>query len=189
MTTTTSAVTPPSDKDSEGGVFTAILMTILIGGTILIFWNSRALTPDFIDRANADGPDGWLILTTLIIMLSLGALGLIGLMRRSILTSLLAMPLMWFSMIYMMACIMPSDYDGEWNPYTRAMDPRPRQYEELAEAKQLPSVAAMIRKASADGRISRGEAYDILHSQTYYDASAEKWRRDQEATRRKVLAP
>jgi hypothetical protein len=189
MTTTTSTVTPPSNKESEGGVFAAILMTILIGGTILIILNSRALTPDFIDRANADGPDGWLILTTTAVMLSLGALGFIGLMRQWILTTLMATPLMWFSMIYTMACIMPSDHDGEWNRYTRAMDPLPQQFEDLAEAKQLPDVAALIRKASSDGRIDRGEAYDILHSPTYYDASAEKWRRDQEETRRKALAP
>lgn len=189
MTTTTSAVTPPSDKDTEGAILTIILMAILIGGTVLIFWNSRALTPDFIDRANADGPGGWPGLASLIILLSLGALGFVGMMRRWTLTTLVTTPLMWLSMVYSMACIMPSDYDGEWNPYTRAMEPLPRQYEELAEAKQLPSVEAMIRNASTDGRIDRGEAYDILHSRTYYDASAEKWRRDQEATRRKVLAP
>ena len=186
--TTASNVTPPS-KESDGGLFTAILMTILIGGTILIIWNSRALTPDFVDRANADGPSGWLILAPIIVMVSLGALGFIGLARQWTLTALVATPLMWFSMIYTAACIMPSDYDGEWNRYTRAMDPLPQQYEDLAEAKQLPSVAVLIRKASSDGRIERGEAYDILHSPTYYDASAEKWRRDQEATRRKVLAP
>ena len=186
--TTASTMTPPSRK-SDGDVFTAIMMTILIGGTILIFWNSRALTPDFVDRANADGPSGWLILATVIIMASLSAMGFIGLWRRLTVTTLLAAPMMWFGMIYTMACILPSDYDGEWNRYTRTMDPLPQQYEDLAEAKKLPAVAAMIRKASADGNINRGEAYDILHSQTYYDASAEKWRRDQEATRRKVLAP
>lgn len=186
--TTASTMTPPS-RESEGDILTAILMTILIAGTVLIFWKSRALTPDFIDRANADGLSGWLTLAAVIIMMSTVVVGLIGLSRKWTLATLIAAPLIWFGMIYTMACIMPSDYDGGWNRYTRAMDPLPQQYNDLAEAKKLPAVAVLIRKASSDGRINRGEAYDILHSQTYYEASAEKWRKDQEAIRRKVLAP
>jgi hypothetical protein len=186
--TTASNSTPPSRK-SDGGVFAAILMTILIGGTVLIFWNSRALTPDFIDRANADGPDGWLLLGSIVTTIALMTIGFLSLKRESWTSTVISTLTLWLSMAYMMACIMPSDHDGEWNRYTRAMDPLPQQYEDLAEAKKLPAVAVLIRRASSDGRIDRGEAYDILHSQTYYDASAEKWRRDQEATRRKVLAP
>lgn len=186
--TTASNMTPPSRK-SEGDILTAILMTILIAGAVIIFWKSRALTPDFIDRANAGGPSGWLILATVIIMTSTVVVGLIGLSRKWTLATLLAAPLMWFGIIYTMACIIPSDYDGGWNRYTRAMDPLPQQYEDLAEVKKIPAVAVLIRKASSDGHIDRGEAYDILHSQIYYEASAEKWRQDQEATRRKVLAP
>lgn len=186
--TAASTMTPPS-KESEGGVFAAILMTFLIGGTILIFWNSRALTPDFIDRANADGPSGWLLLGSTITIIALMTIGFLSLTRDSWTSTVISTLLLWLGMAYMMACIIPSDYDGEWNRYTRTMDPLPQQFEDLAEAKQLPTVAALIRKASSDGRIDRGEAYDILHSATYYDASAEKWRRDQEATRRKVLTP
>lgn len=99
--TTASTMTSPSRK-SDGDVFTAIMMTILIAGTILIFWNSRALTPDFINRANADGPSGWLILATIVIMASLSAMGFIALWRRLTLTTLLAAPMIWFGMNYTM---------------------------------------------------------------------------------------
>lgn len=192
--TTYTHQSPPLDEGEvdgtpDGRIFGFVFFGIVTVGTVLILWNGRALTPDFVDRANADGPSLLVMLGAFALCFGLLGLAAMAMTRQWILTSIAATLGGWFAMMWMMASLLPADYDGEYNPYTRRMDPLPSQYEDLAAAKALPAVAAQIRKAAADGRIDRGEAHDILNGETYYAASAEAAEREREKVRRKVLAP
>jgi len=194
MTSAAHDTTPsPTERKAEQTTGDVVAMTvfvaILVIGSVLILWNGRALTPDFVDRAEADGPSLMLTLGAFTAILGFGFISGIACLCRMMLTSFLFVIAAWFTMVWTMASLMPFDFDGRFNPYVRRMDPLPSQYEDLAAAKSLPAVAAQIRTATADGRVDRGEAHDILNGETYYAASAEAYRRKQETLRRKVLAP
>lgn len=176
-------------KPADHRHFSAVFFAILALGTGVILCNGRALTPDFVDRANADGPNLVIMLVAFATIFGLLGLAAVTMSRQWILTGLVTSIGGWFTMMWVIASIFPSDYDGEYNAYTRRLDPLPSQYEDLAAAKSLPAVAAQIRTAAADGRIDRGEAHDILNGETYFAASAEASERERAAVRRKVLAP
>jgi hypothetical protein len=196
MTTNTDVLQQPSspsdgtaqDKPGEA-IVTNALVGILVVGSSVIFWNSRALTPDFVDRANADGPSLMLTIGAFAAMFGLAFVSAIACMRRMMITSCLLMIVTWFTLVWTIGSLIPYDFDGRFNPYVRRMDPLASQYEGLAAAKSLPAVADRIRGATTDGRLDRGEAYDILHGETYYAASAEAAAHERAAVRRKVLAP
>lgn len=172
----------PMDSMTSG-----MLMAIIAIGSVAIFSNSRSLTPDFVDRVNADR---WGILLTLGSILA-GVVLLLGsgaaILRRKNATGNVLMLAGVFAMVWWAACVIPSDYEGKYNPYVRRMEPLESQSEQLLEAKSLPPVANQIRQAASDGRIDRGEAHDILNSRSYFDARAVEYQGRQAETRRKLL--
>ena len=190
--TTATQSSTRDDTDMDTTKIDAIVRKIFFGlfalFSILILWNGRALTPDFVDRANADGLDLSIMFTAFGTTFALLILGAFAISRRRVLTAMALVLAGWFAMMWMMGSLLRTDYDGRYNPYTRAMDPLASQYEDLADAKALPTVAAMIRTAAADGRIDRGEAHDILDSRTYSEASAAQQQRRQAEVRRELLA-
>jgi hypothetical protein len=176
------------DTTRIDNVIGTVFFGLLAVFSILIVSNGRELTPDFVDRANADGLSPWIMFGAFTTTFGLLILGAYALSRRQALAAMALILAGVFAMMWMLASLLRTDYDGEYNPYTRAMDPLTSQYEDLAAAKSLPVVAALIRTAAGDGRIDRGEAHDILNSRTYYDAGAAEYQRRQAKVRREVLA-
>lgn len=195
MTDDTTATPSPSHDgaDMDTTRIDAIVGKVFLGivavFSVLMLCNGRALTPDFVDRANADGLDLSIMCAGFTTTFGLLILGAFAISRRRVLTAMTSVLGGWFAMMWMMASLLRTDYDGRFNPYTRAMDPLASQYEDLAAAKALPAVAVLIRTAAADGRIDRGEAHDILNSETYWDASEKEYQRRQAAVRRQVMNP
>jgi hypothetical protein len=194
MTSATHYTTPSTtERRARQTTGDAIELTVfiitLVVGTAFILWNGRALTPDFVDRANAEGSSEMLDIGSIAAMLGFTLICAVTLVKKMIRTSSFFMVAAWFTMVWTMASLARPDYDGRFNPYVRRMDPLPWQYEDLTAAKALPAVAAQIRAAAKDGRIDRGEAHDILDSRTYSDARAVEFRRRQAVMRREILKP
>lgn len=172
------------------GMIAVLLSTVAL--SIAIMLDPRAFTPDFVDRASAgDGvrPTLTILLAPLVIPTVPIALCMLFMKMRWLATSGSMAMIGILSFVWTMACVMPSDSKGEWNPYVRRMEATAPQYEELAKAKSLPPVAAQIRQAAADGLIDRGEAHDILNGRTYFEASSEAFARSQRKIKRDVLTP
>lgn len=164
----------------------AITIAALLPITIMVAWNADALTPDVVYQAGARGYDfvfglAGLATAGLILMAS------IAFPSKGHVATTLAVLVSWFCIVWTFACSMQYDPEGSHNPYVRRMEPLPAQYEGLLAARSMPAVVEEIRRAATDGRIDRGEAYDILEGEVYLAAASEASRRKTEQTRRKLV--
>lgn len=166
-----------------------IIAGLAIGG---VMWGAsrfaEALTPSWVNRNFAEGSMIdmlWLILIfavpTVVAMLLLKA-------RMSAAATVTMLAAAVGTFWYMGAMICAMDIEGSRNPYVRARDAYPRSYDSLAVHSKDPGVAKLIGKARMDGRITQGEAYDILHSPQYDAAWVAAARLETARSRRAVLS-
>lgn len=167
-------------------------MSIMALGNLLMAWvlytSTDAMTPDYVYRRAAEGT-GFIELGSLIVML----IGGISMTMISLRARLQIMP--WITLLMTTAGIMwyfvvilhAVDFEGNSNPYVRAREADARAYDSLAVLKDDPSIAALIREARADGRITQGEAYDIINGPAYAAARTAFFQRSTAKTKHDVL--
>lgn len=166
-----------------------VIACLMIGG---VTWgavrSAEALTPSWVYRNFAEG--SMIDLLWLMLIFTIPTAAAIVLIKAKMQAASVFMSLIsaagtfW----YMMAMLCAMDIEGSRNPYVRDRDAYPRSYDALAVHSKDPGVAKLIGKARMDGRITQGEAYDILHSPQYDAAWVAAARLETARSRRAVLS-
>lgn len=177
--------TPLGRRDQ---MLTYVMMATVVVYFGLLLTNIDAFTTDAMWRANAEFsfmPFAW-------ILGAFTACSIITLTLFSKGRPRLAVAAFWITSAFvswlMVTNLHSIDVDGKRNPYVRAKDAYAESYAQLAPFRNDPRIAPMIRRAKADGRITRGEAYDILHSAAYDAAWTDAQRAEDAKNRNAVLS-
>jgi hypothetical protein len=196
MTSTDTAGSPSRRRTGgkpsklEDVIMQTILLFVMAAPMIVMMTMSKRLTPDFLYALmSTDDYGSFMSLAIVGNLVVLGGLSILLWTRGHTLSMGLVAYASWTLMIYTMgAGSEASDYEGASNPYVRAQTIEDDRYSDLAELRRYPVVAAEIRRAAADGRITKGEAYDIEHGQGLNDARAREYEARQARDRAAVLA-
>lgn len=181
--TTIQTIGPSSQGDrkpskAEDAIIQTIMFTMMATPLVIMMTVPEKVTPDLL-YAWGSTPGGSLAIMGIGwsgALLSIMVAGWLVLKHRDVLLATLIASISWVSMIYSMGVYFETnDYDGERNPYVRAQTIEESRYSDLAALRRYPAVAAEIRRAAADGRITKGEAYDIEHGRALSDARSREY--------------
>ena len=178
-------------SDLTKAVMIAMAIAVILAPLVLMWSMSGRLTPDIAYKwaSTRDGAGAMTMVSTLALI---GYMG-VGISyhpgEKNIFSWILAMLVGWYALVYVMGvCIETKDHDGASNPYVRVQQATPDQFKELALVRQYPTVAAEIRRAAADGRVTKGEAHDIIEGPVLVDARSEEAKMRAERDRALVLS-
>ena len=176
------------DERRDSRAFTAALVATGVAG-MLIVTQSDHLMPDALQRSAVDPRTaGMMVLggmAAFILSLFVGAAAMINAPRPF---GWIGGFVWWTTAAWIVTMLWTLDPNGVTNPYVRAAPATQRDYARLAEVRGLPPVAALIRRATADGVLTRGEARDVLEGDVLAKARVADAKRRADADRAAVLA-
>lgn len=187
--------TPGMSTGGPSGLAKTVMGTIAIAvvfAPLILMWAMPdRLTPDIAYRwmSTDDGKLAMTLAATLALVLGVGVAVSYEFTEKNIFAEILAMVAGWYALVYVMGvCVETLDRTGASNPYVRAQQATPEQFRTLALVRRYPTVAAEMRRAAADGRVTKGEAHDIVEGTVLAEARTEEAERRAARDRAAVLS-